>query len=173
MQQTILGLGALMIITMLSVQQQKASMMNLEGIYIKEMESAAIDYARMRTEQIVNSVAFDESRVGSTELDIDTQSLTAVAGMGKDSGESDEPDFDDLDDFHEFEEEVIHVLSADSFRFNVSYEVQYINPLSPSSAPVSPTLAKEFSISVVAADSIGSKVAQYAMSKTILVTDNL
>lgn len=173
MQQTILGLGALMIITMLSVQQQKASMYTLEGIYVKEIENAAADYAKKRTEEIVNSVAFDESRLGSSDLDVDTGTLTSIISLGPDSGENDQADYDDLDDYHDLEEDIIHILSADTFRFNVTYEVNYINPASPSSTPLSPTLAKEFSILVVSQDAIGGRAAQFAMSKTILVSDNL
>lgn len=148
-------------------------MFTLEGIYVKEIENAAADYAKKRTEQIINSVAFDESRLGSTDLDVDTGTLTSIISLGPESGENDVADYDDLDDYHEFEEDVVHVLSADSFRFNVSFEVNYINPASPSASPTSPTLAKEFSILVLSQDSLGGRAAQFAMSKTILVSDNL
>lgn len=158
---------------MLSVQQQRISMNTLEEIYLKEIESAAADYGRKRVQQIINTSAFDESRLGSSDLDVNTQSLTSVGAMGPDSGENDAADFDDLDDYHEFEEDIVHVLSADSFRFNVSYEVKYINPSSPSSSPGTPTLAKELSIMVLSQDSIGTRAAQYTMSKTILVSDNI
>ena len=173
MQQTILGLGALMIITMLSVQQQRVSMHTLEEIYLKEIESAAADYGIKRVEEIINASAFDETRLGSSDLDVDTQTLTSVGAIGPDSGENDVADFDDIDDYHEFEEDVVHALSADSFRFNVTYEVKYINPSSPSSTPAAPTLAKEFSIMVLSQDSIGTRAAQYTMSKTILVSDTI
>ena len=148
-------------------------MYTLEGIYIKEIENAASDYGKKRVQQIINTSVFDESRLGSSELDVNTQSLTTIAAMGPDAGENDVADFDDLDDYNQFEEDVVHVLSADSFRFTVSYEVKYVNPSSPSSNPTSPTLAKEFSILVLSQDSIGTRVAQYAMSKTILVSDNI
>ena len=173
MQQTILGLGALMIITMLSVQQQKSSMFMLEGIYSKELENAAADYGQKRMEQIINRVAFDETRLGTTEIDVDTQTLTSVQSMGPDSGENNEADFDDLDDFDDFQEDVRHVLSADTFRFSVSYEVNYVNPASPTNASSSPTLAKELSISVQSQNAVGDRDIQFSMSKTILVTDNL
>ena len=173
MQQTILALGALLIITMLSVQQQRSSFMTLEGMYIREIENAAADYAKKRTEEIIHSTSFDESRTGSTDLDIDTGTLTGVGALGPDAGESQAISYDDIDDYHNYQEQVVHVLSADSFRFDVTYTVEYVNPASPSSTPTGPTLAKEFSILVLSQDSVGSRAAQYSMSKTIIISDDL
>ena len=173
MQQSILALGALMIITMLSVQQQRSSFMVLEGMFLRELENAAADYAKKRTEEILDSVSFDESRVSSSELDTDVATLTAAAGFGPDVNEDDVASYDDLDDYHTYQETVTHVLSADTFRFNVSYDVRYVNPDNPSSTALTPTLAKEFSILVLSTDSIGTQAAQYRMSKTVVVSDLL
>lgn len=173
MQQTILALGALMLITMMSVQQQRSSFMTLEGMYIKEIENAAADYAKKRSEEILSSVSFDESRTSSSDLDVDTATLTGVGALGPDAGENKEEKFDDIDDYNNYEEQVVHVLSADSFRFDVSYSVRYVNPASPTSPATGATLAKELSILVLSQDSVGSRAAQYEMSKTVIVSDAL
>ena len=173
MQQTILALGALLIITMLAVQQQRASFINLEGVYIREIENAAADFAKKRSEEIISGAAFDETRTGSTDLDVDTSTLTGIGALGPDATENDIASFDDIDDYHGYTEQVVHVLSADSFRFDVSYTVEYVNPSSPSSTPTGPTLAKELTIMVLSQDSVGTRAAQYSQSETIIVSDNL
>ena len=171
MQQTILALGALMIITMISVNQQHSYYGVMENAYIREVENAAYDYSVMRMEAIVNSTAFDESVVGSSDP-VDVGSLANPAQLGADIGESDLMDFDDLDDFHTFQEDVQHVLSADTFRFSVDYEVRYVNLSDLDAIQSSPTLAKELTIKVVSQDSIGTKVARFTGTKIAIGLNN-
>ena len=173
MQQTILALGALMTLMLLTVQQQRSSFMVMEGMYLREIENAAADFAQMRAEAIIGSMSFDESRVGTTDLDVDTGTLTASGALGPEAGESDASTFDDLDDYHTFTETATHVLSADTFRFDVNYTVRYIDPTAPTAVAVTQTLAKEFTINVVSQDSIGAHAAQYTMSQTVIVSDDI
>ncbi len=173
MQQSMLALGALVIITMLSINQQRASFLMLESMYLREIENAAADYATLRTEEILSQASYDESRVGSTQLDVDVNTLTESISLGPEVGENTVGQFDDLDDFHNFQEQVTHILSADTFRFDVSYDVSYINLANPTASSATPTLAKEFTILVQSRDSIGTRAARYAMSKTYILSDDL
>lgn len=171
MQQTLLTLGALMIITMISVGQQRSNYMVIESIYVREQESAAYDYATMRLEHITSSMAFDESMAdGETEADISI--MAPFISFGPESGESQEDDYDDVDDYHGYSETINHVLSADTFRFDVSYAVQYVDPVNPTQATSSPTFAKELTVSVVSRDTIGMRVAQYTGTKLRIATQD-
>lgn len=164
MQQTLLTLGALMIITMISVSQQRTNYMVVEGIYVREQESAAYDYAAMRLEHITSKLTYDES-MSDGETDPDLSILSAVAAFGPESGESDSDDFDDIDDYHGFTETIKHVLSADTFNFDVSYSVRYVDPSNPEVPTTSPTFAKELTVDVVSRDTIGMRVASYSGTK--------
>ncbi len=171
MQQTILTLGALMIITMTSVNQQRSNFMIMESTYLREFESAAYDYANKRIESITNSYAYDESVAGDPDAEVDLATLTAAASFGKDAGEADEDSFDDLDDFHDLEEEIRHGLSADSFNSVVTYTIRYVDPSNPSAVSASASMAKEITVNVASADTIGVKVAKYSKSKITLASD--
>ncbi len=169
MQQTLMTLGALMIITMVSVNQQRANYIAVEGIYLREQESAALDYASMRLENIENSYAYDEATTDGSEPDLGT--LSDGNTFGPDTGENDESAYDDVDDFHNYSETVSHALSADTFRFDVTYSVRYLNPSAPSQQTTSPMMAKELTVAVVSRDSIGHRAAQYTGTKIILASE--
>ncbi len=167
MQQTLMTLGALMIITMTSVNQQRSNFMMIEGTYIREQENAASDYVTMRLENLVNSMAYDESVVGSSDP-IDVNTLTAKQTLGPDAGETKLAQYDDIDDFNGFTETISHALSADTFRFDVIYSVEYINSSNPTATASSPTLTKELTIEVASQDTIGYRVARYSGSKLVI-----
>lgn len=171
MQQTILALGALMIISMTSMNQQRSTMIALEKTYIREHENAAQDYVKKQLEFLTTQIAFDESLVGNTD-DVDISKLTSSAALGTDVNEKLSTDFDDLDDFHGATLQIEHGLSADTFRFNVSYNVRYINPASPTQTSATATLAKEITISAVSRDTIGVLVPQYSASKIVVAVNN-
>lgn len=168
-----LALAALMIITITSVNQQRSNMMIQQKMYVREMESAAADYARKRTQEIWSNVAFDESRIGATDIEVDKALLAAAANFGPESGENTVADYDDLDDYHGFTEDVIHVLSADTFRFSVDYTVRYVDPANPTSTAGTPTLVKELSMTVASQDSVGNHAATYTNSKTRIASEDI
>ncbi len=167
-----LALAALMIITITSVNQQRSNMMIQQKMYVREFENAATDYARKRTEEIWANVAFDESRIGATDIEVDKSLLTAAASFGAESGENALADFDDIDDYHGFTEDVTHVLSADTFRFSVDYTVRYVDPANPTGTAGTPTLVKELSITVASRDSIGNHAATFTNSKTRIASED-
>lgn len=170
MQQTLLTLGALMIITMTSINQQRSNFIAVEGAYIREQENAAVDYATLRIENILNSLTYDEAMTDGSEPELGT--LTLYGSFGPDAGENQESDYDDLDDYHGFSESISHALSADTFRFQVDYSVRYVDPSNPSQPTSASSMAKELTVSVVSRDSIGHRVARYEGAKITLASDN-
>ena len=178
MQQSILALGALLIIMMTAINHQRSTLLVQEASYIREMENAAADLAEMRIESILNLASFDESTAGGiTSLPGNTNSLSNT--LGPESGEAGPSDsqntlgtFDDIDDFHGFQQSYWHTLGADSFRFVISYSVQYVNP-STGAAAGAPSFAKELSANVVSLEQIGPRSAQVTFSKLASISDDL
>ena len=66
MQQTILALGALMIIMMTALNHQRSIIMIQEVSYAREMESAALDLAKLKIEEKLIETEFDAAWMGST-----------------------------------------------------------------------------------------------------------
>lgn len=157
---------------MTSVNQQRSNMMIQQDMYVRELENAAVDYARKRTQEIWSNTAFDESRIGATDIDVDMAQLTPASSFGTESGENGESDFDDMDDYHGFSEDVVHILSADTFRFSIDYSIRYVDPANPTGTAASATQAKELSITVASQDSIGNRVATYTGTKTRIASED-
>lgn len=180
MQQTILALGALLIIMMTAINHQRSTFLIQEASYVREIESAAEDLAKKRLETLLNTRRFDESTPASfTSLPSNTNGMTAAGSLGPEGGESgpvnpldeDFGTFDDVDDVNNFQHTVWHTISADTFRFQVSYQVQYLDATNNPSANA--TFAKEITAFVVSQDTIGARVARFSTSKTAMIADNM
>ena len=173
MQQTILALGALMIIMTTAINFQRSIIMIQEVTYVREMESAALDISKFRIETIFNDTGFDENWNSETVLPSSTGVMTPSSNFGPDAGEATMADFDDVDDFHGFTElNVLHAIGQDTFRFNIDYFVSYIDPISGDTTSAS-TYAKQLTASVVSADSIGARVARAIFSQTTIVSEDV
>ena len=173
MQESIIALGALAIITLIAVNQQRNNMLAREQAYLLQMETIAADLGKKRLEEISSRTAFDETRVGATSLDIDVNTLTTAGNLGPETGESDPSTFDDFDDYHGYRETVRHSIENDTLGFVVSYAVRYINPANPTKASSSRTLTKELTVRVLSQDSLGSRAAQFSASTMKLAFDDL
>jgi hypothetical protein len=137
MNQTLLALGALLIITTIAMNQQRSILLLQRTAHVREMEAAAKDYAKFRMSQLT-SFAFDEARLGMTTLNTDTGDLTDSGSFGVEAGETagSPGTFDDIDDFHGYvDSTVTHTLSNETYRLRATYEVQYIDPSNPSTVP--------------------------------------
>ena len=171
MQETIIALGALMIITLIAVNQQRNSIILQEKVYLREMENMVSDLGKKRLEEILNQTAFDESRVGVTSLDTDVSTLTESGSLGPEPGENKVALYDDVDDYHGYQETISHNISADTLSMIVNYSVRYVEPSNPSITSLTPTLSKELRISVQSRDSISYRPAQFTISKLKLASD--
>ncbi len=114
-----LSLGALLILVTLTLNQQRSAFLVQKNAYLREMETAAADFARVRLHE-VTELDFDEARVGMTILDTNLSDLTPIAGFGADGGEVTP---DDLDDLHEVTDTTSHFLNNEQFQIKATYSV--------------------------------------------------
>ena len=181
MQQSILALGALLIIMMTAINHQRSTIILQETAYLRELENAAADLAEMRLEMILNLTTFDEDTtpaVNFTTLPADVTGLSSTFGPDESSeigpvlSENHVGTFDDLDDFHNYQQTFWHTIGADSFLFLIDYQVQYVDPTNGGMS-TSRTFAKELITTVTSQDSVGMRVARVSFSKTASIHDFL
>ena len=168
MQQTILAIGALLIIMTTAMLQQRSSMLTQELAYIRQIEIAAEDAARMRLEGIT-TLAFDENLVGLPGLPTNPIAILEPPGnFGLDA--NDLGIADDIDDFHGVRDSIWHTVSSDSLRFVIEYSVGYLDTVGDSSAI--PTETKEIEIMIESLTSIGNRQVVGVFATTTLINDN-
>lgn len=168
-----LAMGALLILSTLTLNQQKSIIMMQQGAYVREMESAAADFAKKRLHEITSSAAFDESRLLLSFIDTDTTDLTLPMLMGTDPGEnpSDFTTFDDVDDYDGFSEDATHTLSNEDYALRATYTVRYVKQNSTDTTSTSRSLAKQLIATVVTRDSVGYATARVTFKKTVALSD--
>jgi len=171
MQQTILAIGALLIIMTTAMLYQRSNMLTQELAYIRQIEVAAEDAARTKLEGLA-TLAFDETVVGSPGVVPDLNTLTASASFGLDSGESYPLIIDDVDDYHGIKDTIWHSVSAnaDSFSFVVDYTVKYLTTDNVVSA--AQTTQKELIVDIESLDKIGTRQVKGIFSKLASIDDN-
>ena len=151
MQETLLALGALMIIMLIAVNQQRSTIHIHEQVYIREVSQARDDFAVRLLEGISNEMSFDELTMALTDIPTNVSSLSDL--LGPDSGETVDSTFDDIDDFDAYRDTFIHVISADTFFFDVTFSVTYIDD--DNTITASKTFAKEISALVTPLQDFG------------------
>ena len=166
-------MGALLILSTLTVNQQKSIFFMQQGAYVREMESAAEDYAKKRVNEIINSTGFDETRLSMTVIDTDISDLTLPSSMGVEGLEdsSNDATFDDIDDFDGFTEDVMHTLSDESYALRATYTVRYLDPATADTTSSARGLAKQIIASVATRDSVGYAAASVTFKKTVSLSD--
>lgn len=168
MQQTILALGALMIIMITAISHQRSAIMIQEMAYVRELENAALDVAKIRTESLLNQTTFDELWIGEAHLPNSTTLLTTTASFGPDPGDT---AFDDIDDAHNFTERYTHSIGDDTYDFLINYAVAYVDSMG--NATYDRTFAKQITANVASVDTIGVRVAKANYSKTTIISEDL
>lgn len=169
MQQTILAIGALMIIMITALNHQRSIIMIQEVSYIREMENAALDLAKLKIEEKLIETQFDEQWLNRSVFPSSPNDLTPSSSFGLDGTETP----DDIDDFHGLTEfDWPHSIGADTFRFNISYSVSYINTTTGETTST-PTYAKQLTANVVSTDSLGLRFAQASYSKTSIISEDI
>lgn len=122
--QTLMTLIAMMLLTMVTTR------VNTQVTNINTTTSnskyalVAISLAESKIE-LASNQSFDEKTVGAV-VNV-TTSLTPVASLGKETGETTEALFDDFDDYNNYSYTDSTMSSA---LFNVSCKVFYVNPFS-------------------------------------------
>ena len=169
--QTMLAMGALLILSTLSINQQRSIFYLQQDVYVRELESVAADWAKIRIHEIIEGNAFDENRLSMTVLDPDTDDLTLPASLGKDLNENAVGDYDDIDDYDGLVEDFIHTFSNETFGLRATYTVRYVDPLTADTTSSTRTLAKQIIADVVSTDSIGTATARVVFKKTVALSD--
>ena len=122
--QTLMTLIAMMLLTMVTMRVN-TQIANINTTTTNSKYAlVAISLAESKIE-LASNQAYDEKTVGAV-VSV-TTSLTAVASLGKDTGESTEASFDDFDDYNGYSYTDTTMASAP---FKVSCSVCYVNPLS-------------------------------------------
>lgn len=168
MQQTILALGALMIIMLTAISHQRSAIMIQEMSYVRELENAALSAAKTRADSIFISTAFDERWVGREHIPDRPDRLTPSNQFGIDSGDTFR---DDLDDYNNLTVSYSHVIAQDTFRFIMNHSVTYIDDDGDPSNQFSFT--KQIITEAVSVDTIGVRVPRASYQKTILISETL
>ena len=133
-----MGLLALMIAMLLSLNVQRASLKAKHDVVNTEMETIAIgvalevlDYAGSKPFDAATAADTVENANELTPLPFPTDGIYGEA--------------DDLDDFHEIQP---HTLSAFDFDFEITSTVAYVDVANPEVEAMSQTFAKKISITV-------------------------
>ena len=154
MQETILALGALMIIMLIAVNQQRSTIQFHEQVYVREISQARDDFAIGLLEGITNQKRFDENTIALTEIPTDPSILSDILGTDTSENADSLNTFDDIDDFNAYRDTFLHVISADTFMFDVTFSVNYITEFD--SVTVSKTFAKEIIADVSPLNNLGN-----------------
>lgn len=129
MQQTLLAMLALMMVTFLNFSQMQSSLQNQKQVIRSEMEQMALGVA-MQTMEVVRARAFDAATVGDDEDNISSvHDFTDSFTTGRDCEAFGGADTcDDVDDFHEMVPATVPFETPEfSMQFKVEIEVRYVN----------------------------------------------
>ncbi|MEM0962051.1 MAG: hypothetical protein AAGK21_05855 [Bacteroidota bacterium] len=153
MPQTLIALIAIVVFSILALQQHETSTETEEFAITAEVEQAATRLARQRLATIV-SATFDEADVGVTRTRTGTANLTLSADFGPDDPvmeEVGEASYDDVDDYHlSVTSDVRAPWMGKEIVFSDSVHVEYVD-LGTLASSASPTLAKSVTVFVSAA----------------------
>lgn len=148
MPQTLLALGALILVMLFSFNHQRATIRNTQDIVSTELEVMA--HARGKeVMQLIGSKPFDariaDGTVGPQASDSDKDLLTHPANFGYRNSFD---ECEDIDDFNFMEPDTIYfeVQGGVGFEFVVNAEVNYINNFGNPST--SPTWVKEVKLTI-------------------------
>jgi hypothetical protein len=122
--QSLMTLIAMMLLTMVTTRVNTSVLNVTNTSQNSKYALAAISLAQSKIETASNQ-SYDEKTVGAVVNT--TSALTAVASLGKDTGESTEASFDDFDDYNNFSYTDSTLTSA---VYKISCTVKYVNPTS-------------------------------------------
>jgi hypothetical protein len=161
MQQTLLAMLALMIVSVLSFNQKRAQLYAQQGAVRAEIEEMAMSVAQ-RSMEVVSARAFDETTTErASGLPVDLSALTGGPACEEGAGSTcDCQAFggtrtcDDIDDFHNMEPATMSfALPSGEVDFTVTVRVRYVDvDLRPISGP---SQQKEVTVSVQHAPEAG------------------
>ena len=144
MGQMLLIVGAMMLLATVTVSVNNIVLDHMQRTYEAQAVISSTTFAQAMMQE-VGLKFFDEKIVGrSPSLPITPDTMTAVASIGKDAGET-YPNFDDVDDYKNFKKTVVDPRLRN---FQVSVNVWYVNPASPNDTSSVRTFYKKVAVTV-------------------------
>ncbi len=137
MPQTLLALGAVMVATFFSFQQQRSVLETRMQMIRNEVETAATAVAVDRLAEI-GAMAYDDATKGDVRI-FSSAALTSSATFTEDA-----PPVDDIDDFDGSSVTRHRVSSGDTLRYGVETTVEYADENVPDSPILDPTVRTKF-----------------------------
>jgi len=138
MQQTLLALLALMMVTVFNFNQMQANVRNEQQVVRAEMRQMAVGVA-MQTMEVIRARAFDDATVGLDDDTITTAStFSTTFPSGNDCAAFGGSDTcDDVDDFDEMVTATVPFKTPEfEVDFNVDVEVDYVDSnMDPTGGP--------------------------------------
>jgi len=152
--QTLLTIGALVLLTLLSLNAHRA----IYFTNVSQLETRILVVATCEAENILQEiekkwfdqviaekVAENEGSIRKATIGVKPGDLTSPSGLGPDTGEY-YPNFNDIDDFHNWSTTISNALLADPLE--VSVIVVYVDPNQPMQTSLVQTTAKRVEITV-------------------------
>lgn len=137
MPQTLLAIGAVMMATFFSFQQQRSLLETRMQMIRNEVETAATAVAVDRLAEI-GAMAYDDATKGDDRI-FSSTSLTA-----RNTFTDDAPPIDDIDDFHGASVSRFRVTTGDTLWYGVESSISYANENAPDAAIVDPAIRTKF-----------------------------
>ena len=140
--QQILTIAGIMLLSILILNVNTSTSGRLISMYSNEAVISASGIAQALIDEI-QTRAYDENTISSIVLK--TDSLTQVAQLGKEPGETIPTQFDDIDDYNNY-------VRTDSLKrmgnFNSRVFVYYVNPNNPDVKSKKPTFTKRIEVHI-------------------------
>ena len=151
MQQTLLCLLGIVVLSLYGFSRQESYTQRERGEMQREIEVAALGVFG-RWESHLKTQAFDQASVDAARVRgmYDTFGLTPAAALGLDIGESHAAitSLNDFDDFDGYSESHPYPVRGANLDFDIAITVEYVQPTNPTLVSSSPTTAKRATLSV-------------------------
>lgn len=150
--QTLLSLGAIMLLTFLILRFNSIQLTSAEAAYNAKFGIVANSLANSLIEEakdkVFDAVVFDTTKTIASPSDF---SPTAMTNFGPEAGEV-YPNFDDFDDYNNLyiqdSTSLVNPTTGKATIFEIRGKVEYVNELTPDVKSVSKTYHKKLTVSV-------------------------
>lgn len=155
MQQSLYAFMAIVLLSLLMLSQIRTSLHQRQKAYDRQLEGISTDIANDYLERQIELLQFDEGlTVGGIDpvvlVNPPTAMLSSNANLGSDTGEA-IASYDDIDDWHLKSDSGAYISHGNTFEYEVSFNVSYVNPSNGDSTSTR-TLAKKVEARVMLAE---------------------
>lgn len=141
--QTMLTLCALVLLTLTVINMNRILIDNDDILNQSRFGLETVALATSFIEE-ASQLPFDEQSWDSTIVEKQPSDFTHPNSLGKDAGESGISTFDDFDDYHNYTKAETTMQNI----YNISCEVDYVDPSTPNSTSVNRTFYKKITVTI-------------------------